>query len=276
MKKVVFKRYVQNQLMLLPPSLEEMVPDNHPVRVVNEVIERVDISALEGSYKGGGTYVEQVYADEENQPNEPDFEAINPEAVKRTIEDINDALKAKAVDPKARQKLNYAKKNWPQKLDEYDEKEKILAGRSSYSKTDQDATFMRMKEDHMKNGQLKPGYNVQASTEKQYIINYTLGQTTSDTSLLKKHIVEHILFTGRVSACAVGFLALVVFNKIGARFLAGLDGIEADVSGGRCACGCSGGGGEALCGFAASVSGRSGQLGPGGELTYHAAFLWRG
>jgi len=53
-KKVVFKRYVQNQPTLLPPSLDEMVPERHPVRVVNEVLERIDIGALERSYKGGG------------------------------------------------------------------------------------------------------------------------------------------------------------------------------------------------------------------------------
>ena len=317
--KPVFKRYEQNQPMLLPPSYDELVPRNHPVRVVNEVIERIDIRGLESSYKGGGTssyhprmllkvvvygylrniystrkieqalnenvhfmwlaagarpdhntiadfrskrlkdhlkkifnqvvmllakegavtlkeavldgtkieananrytfvwgkaikvsrdrierqlkelwaYVEEVYQDEEQQPNEPDFAAVDPEAVSRTIEEINEALKEKEIDPKVRQKLNYAKKNWPQKLAEYDEKEKILAGRNSYSKTDVDATFMRMKEDHMRNGQLKPGYNVQASTEKQYIINYTLGQTTSDTTLLKAHIGEHIASFGR-------------------------------------------------------------------------------
>ncbi|MFA9262990.1 MAG: IS1182 family transposase [Undibacterium sp.] len=309
----VFKRYDQNQPMLIPPSYDDLVPANHPVRVVNEVIERIDIRALESSYKGGGTssyhprmllkvvvygylrniyssrkleqalnenvhfmwlaggakpdhntiadfrsrrlkdhlkkifdqvvmllaeegavslkevvldgtkieananrytfvwgkaikvsrerierqlrelwgYVERVYQDEEQQPNEPNFEVIDPQAVARTIRTINEALKEKEVDPKVRQKLNYAKKNWPQKLAEYDEKEKILKGRNSYSKTDPDATFMRMKEDHMLNGQLKPGYNVQASTERQYIINYTLGQTTSDTVLLKDHIEEH-------------------------------------------------------------------------------------
>ncbi len=54
-KKVVFKRYVQDQPMLLPPSYEDLVPQNHPVRVVNEVIERINIGALERSYKGGGT-----------------------------------------------------------------------------------------------------------------------------------------------------------------------------------------------------------------------------
>ena len=41
-----------------------------------------------------------------------------------------------------------------------------MGPRNSYSKTDNDATFMRMKEDHMKNGQLKPGYNLQVSTNK--------------------------------------------------------------------------------------------------------------
>jgi transposase len=53
--KPVFKRYVQNQPMLIPPSYDDLVPANHPVRVVNEVIERIDISSLESSYKGGGT-----------------------------------------------------------------------------------------------------------------------------------------------------------------------------------------------------------------------------
>ena len=47
------------------------------------------------------------------------------------------------------------------KLDEYDKKLAILGERNSYSKTDHDATFMRMKEDAMMNGQTKPGYNLQ-------------------------------------------------------------------------------------------------------------------
>lgn len=47
------------------------------------------------------------------------------------------------------------------KLQEYEEELAILGERNSYSKTDTDATFMRMKEDYMKNGQLKAAYNVQ-------------------------------------------------------------------------------------------------------------------
>jgi len=138
------------------------------------------------------SYVEEVYQDEEQQPNQPDIEKIDPEAVERTIREINEALREKEIDPKVKQKLNYAKKNWPGKLREYEQKEKLLAGRKSLSKTDPDASFMRMKEDHMRNGQLKPGYNVQASTTGHYILNYTLGQTTSDTSLLKDHIDDYI------------------------------------------------------------------------------------
>ena len=53
-KKVVFKRYVQNQPTFLPSSLDELVPEKHAVRVVSEVLERIDIGALERSYKGGG------------------------------------------------------------------------------------------------------------------------------------------------------------------------------------------------------------------------------
>lgn len=90
-----------------------------------------------------------------------------------------------------KQKLNYAKNNWPQALDKYEAQEKILDGRNSYSKTDIDATFMRMKDDHMKNGQLKAAYNVQISTSDQYIVNYSLHPNPTDTTTLHKHIEQH-------------------------------------------------------------------------------------
>ena len=52
----------------------------------------------------------------------------------------------------------------------YESKKKLLGeGRNSYAKTDPDATFMHMKEDHMRNGQLKPGYNVQFAVNSEYI-----------------------------------------------------------------------------------------------------------
>ena len=313
-RKVVFKTYHQNQLSLIPPSYDDLVPKNHPVRIVNTIVDHLDISALEKSYKGGGTssyhprmllkvviysylrniyssrkieqalqenvhfmwlsgqskpdhntindfrgkrlkgkfknifnqvvvllaeqgvlslkelyvdgtkieananrytfvwgksiktskerirkqlkelwsYVEKVYAEEQMLPNQPDFEEIDPEKVAQTIDTINQALKDKEVDKKVRQKLNYAKKNWPKNLQKYNEQEAILGKRNSYSKIDPDATFMRMKDDHMQNGQLKPGYNLQASTNNQFITNYTLAQTTADTTTLKDHLKDHI------------------------------------------------------------------------------------
>ncbi len=52
---IVFKPYDPSQQMLLPPSLNEMVPEGHPVRIVNEVIDKVDLSILTDQYTGGGT-----------------------------------------------------------------------------------------------------------------------------------------------------------------------------------------------------------------------------
>lgn len=53
--KQVFKPYRQQQVMLLPPSLEEMIPENHLVRVLNRTIDGLNVEALVATYKGGGT-----------------------------------------------------------------------------------------------------------------------------------------------------------------------------------------------------------------------------
>lgn len=54
-QKVIFKPYQQTQVMLLPPSLDELIAANHPVRVVNEVLNKIDIEPLLRQYKPGGT-----------------------------------------------------------------------------------------------------------------------------------------------------------------------------------------------------------------------------
>lgn len=59
---------------------------------------------------------------------------------------------------------------WLRRWEGYEEDLRIMgSGRNSYSTTDHDATFMRMKDDHMRNGQLKPGYNVQIAVNSEYI-----------------------------------------------------------------------------------------------------------
>lgn len=62
----------------------------------------------------------------------------------------------------------------------YDEFNKTFGERNSFSKTDKDATFMRMKDDHMRNGQLKPGYNVQIAVESEYIVGVDISSERSD------------------------------------------------------------------------------------------------
>jgi transposase len=312
--KVIFKPYSPAQHMLLPPSLEELIALSHPVRVVNEIIESINLELLEKDYKGGGTssyhpkmllkivvygYVSNVYssrkleaatkenihfmwlagmqtpdhntinnfrgkrlqqtlkdiftqivellvqegvlsikdinvdgtkieatsnrytfvwgnaiktnkekikkqieelwqytqkvADEEDKdPTPPDFTTISRDKVEQTIEKIDKALRNKRqVSKKVKQKLNYARNKWPEAIEKYEAQEKILNGRNSYSKTDHDATFMRMKDDHMKNGQLKAAYNVQISTADQYIVDYSVHPNPTDTATFKKHIEQH-------------------------------------------------------------------------------------
>jgi transposase len=317
---VVFKANHQHQIMAFPPSLDELVAAGHPVRVVHEVLEKVDITALLQQYKPGGTssyhprmllkalvyayinniyssrkieealqesiyfmwltgmskpdhntinrfrgqrlqktlqpiftqvvlllceegllslkdlytdgtkieananrytfvwgksmetnkakikeqlnemwqYAQSVAASELDDTDPSGFKQITKEQVTATVEKINNALKDKQVSSKVRQKLNYARKNWPATLAKYEQQQKILGdSRSSYSKTDPDATFMRMKDDHMRNGQLKPGYNVQISTNNQYIAAYSIHQSTTDTNALIPHLNEHIQATGQ-------------------------------------------------------------------------------
>lgn len=312
--RIKFKEYNQQQNWLFPPSIEELIPENHPVRIVNGVIEHLDIQNLIAAYNAEGkpsynpkmmlkvmvyAYMDNIYssrkiekamreninfmwlsanqvadhntiarfrskrlkdsfkdifkqvvlllaeeglvnikevytdgtkiesvagrytfvwgnaiktrkekiaqqleelwsyaqsvADEEDlDPLPPDFKEVDPEKVEKTVKKINKILKNnKAADPKKRAKARYAEKNFPENLKKYKQQEEILQGRNSYSKTDPDATFMRMKDDHMQNGQLKPGYNAQISTNNQIIVNYTLHQQTNDIHTLRSHLESH-------------------------------------------------------------------------------------
>ena len=68
-----------------------------------------------------------------------------------------------------------------EKLAEYNSRLEQMEGRNSISKTDPSATFMRMKEDAMCNGQTKPGYNLQISSENQFITDFALFPNPTDT-----------------------------------------------------------------------------------------------
>ncbi len=83
------------------------------------------------------------------------------------------------------------------KLKEYNQKIYICGDRNSYSKTDNDATFMRMKEDAMGNGQLKPAFNLQHGVDSEYITWLTIGPQPTDTTTLipfLKDAEQHLKF----------------------------------------------------------------------------------
>jgi len=82
------------------------------------------------------------------------------------------------------QKILEALKEYRERQLGYENKKEILDERNSYSKTDNDATFMRMKDDHMKNGQLKPGYNVQLAVEGEYVIGVGIFPDCNDPATL--------------------------------------------------------------------------------------------
>ena len=85
-----------------------------------------------------------------------------------------------------------AQRDWEEKqslLERWERYEAMLStmgeGRGSYSKTDPDATFMRLKEDHMRNGQLKPAYNVQIAVNSEYLTGLEVFSDRTDVKTLR-------------------------------------------------------------------------------------------
>lgn len=88
----------------------------------------------------------------------------------------------KSPEQRAWEKLNGLLERWAA----YEKKLFTMGNtRNSYSKTDPDATFMHMKEDHMRNGQLKPGYNVQIAVNSEYITGVAAFSNRTDSGTLQ-------------------------------------------------------------------------------------------
>lgn len=111
---------------------------------------------------------------------------LNSERLSTYLTDLNTLIAAASAD-NARQrelkKVRTALVHEQGKLENYEQQEQILNGRNSFSKTDWDATAMRMKDE-----QLLPAYNIQHSTSNQFIVNYTIGQNASDSVALIPHL----------------------------------------------------------------------------------------
>ena len=321
MANISFKSDNQQQTLLLPPSLEELIPLTHPVRVLNDIVNRLDVSELLGSYKGGGNscfhprgmlkillyaYLNNIYSSRriEDQLHEnihymwlsggakPDFRTINyfrgkrlkdkfggiftqvvellhgegfvsldvqyvdgtkiesaankysfvwrgsvekndvrlkektrsiltvieesirvelseeehtcqtvtPEDFQARVERIKARMETVRVPKKIRTTIRKVEEESIPRMARHEEQLHTMQGRNSYSKTDPDATFMRMKEDAMLNGQLKPGYNVQVSTENQFITHFEIYQRPTDTGTLIDYLESFRSRYGRNSA----------------------------------------------------------------------------
>ena len=103
----------------------------------------------------------------------------------KEIEDLNQHIdNEKWTEIRKQIRLKRTKIKNTKQINDYSERKykyEVQKDRNSYSKTDHDATFMRMKEDHMKNGQLKPGYNLQIATNSQFVLSYNVYQNPTDT-----------------------------------------------------------------------------------------------
>jgi transposase len=82
------------------------------------------------------------------------------------------------------QKFTETLQEFKERQEKYDTHHQLFEGRNSYSKTDSDATFMHMKDDHMRNAQLKPAYNVQIGVESEYVTGAGIFQDRSDTATM--------------------------------------------------------------------------------------------
>lgn len=103
-----------------------------------------------------------------------------------------------------------------EKQKEYTKKLHLCGERNSYSITDQDATFMRMKEDAMLNGQLKPAYNLQHGVDSEYITWLDISSQPTDTNtlipFLKDMEFRRYLYRGKDKVTAQSILLAIGYN----------------------------------------------------------------
>ena len=120
-------------------------------------------------------------------------EDINSERLKQRMEELNKRLREREQKKKESQSIRKAikkiEKDCLPRLEKYEDQEKILAGRNSYAKNDPDASCMMMKEDRGADRPWpKPAYNIQAGTERQFIVGFSLHNRAGDTACLIPHL----------------------------------------------------------------------------------------
>lgn len=154
-------------------SLKEKASALYEELVEKQVIESMDLETVQSS--SGMELISENITEEIAKLNEE-------------IEQEPKVIKGGSPKKRRRRFLGKTKrqldKDFIPRAKKYEEAERIFQGRNSFSKTDHDATFMCMKEDPMRNRELKPGYNLQIATHNQFVLDYGLFANPTDTRTL--------------------------------------------------------------------------------------------
>ena len=148
---------------------------------------------------------DKLYPDREIKPEEitpeelEEFSKRLSDKLNKGLEKQNKSKEEKSKEKKIKKILNKVNKDLKPRLKRYTKDLEIIGeNRNSYSKTDKDATFMHMKEDHMRNGQLKPGYNIQVGSCNGFVVNWTTHQNRNDNGTLIAHYDRYKKFFGKL------------------------------------------------------------------------------
>lgn len=143
---------------------------------------------LEAKIRSILSLVDEHIEQDKEESGAKELPAINSDLLKEKVKELNARLdKMSKIEQKQVKQLQA---DYLPRLEKYEDQLHKLGNRNSYSKTDESATFMRMKDDHMKNGQLKPAYNIQIATEEQFITNVGIYQRAGDTATLPSFVED--------------------------------------------------------------------------------------
>ena len=153
---------------------------------IKEILDHADRINEEENIKNGDRDLEEI----------GEGVKIDSKMLEEIVKDINEKIKEITNDPEYKRKKELQRKkkqiegDYLERMKKYENQQEIFKGQNSFSKTNLVATFMRMKEDHMRNGQLKAAYNLQIWTENQFILGYSIDQRPIDTGTLIAHLEE--------------------------------------------------------------------------------------
>ena len=136
--------------------------------------------------------IDELNCAEQKQYGDQDLEetgsiVVSPEAIEQQVQRLNKVIESTTAS-KQKRKATSLKKHLEQqgsKINKYETQRETAGKRSGYSKTDRDATGMRMK-----NQETLPGYNALAGSENQFIVNCSIHLNTNDGVCFKEHVEQ--------------------------------------------------------------------------------------